>query len=311
MLKKQTTYYEKNYHFLDARYWSILRCINIILLMILVLAASCSDKLEKERKVLASLLGKEITLPGSLDYRIQDIHIDYPMNHADFKIVTYIDSNGCTACRMKLQEWDRYINSVMSLDDVDVAFLMILNTKKPDEISHVLAQYQFNHPVAVDSDNLFFTANTLLSENAYHTLLLDADNKVVAVGNPVMNPKVREVYDRIIKGEDTCEKSNFCLVPVEAIGALNPCDTIVKRFAVHNTSETPLTIQEIVPSCNCLAAVASSSAVVPGSTEFVTVTFTADSVVGPFKRYVDIFYKEKDNPERITLHGFVINKPNY
>ncbi len=33
----------------------------------------------------------------------------------------------------------------------------------------------------------------------------------------------------------------------------------------------------------------------------------SDSVDGPFKRHIDIFYEEKDDPERITLHGFVIN----
>ncbi len=288
-----------------------MRCISIIFLVFLVLTTSCSSGIEKERRILVSLLGQEITLPDSLVYYIGDTPIDYTMDNADFKIVTYIDSKGCTACRMRLQEWDRYINSVMTSDDVDVAFLMILNTKEPDETRRVLAKYQFNHPVAIDYDDAFFTANTLPSENAYHTLLLDTDNKVVAVGNPVINPKVREVYDRIIKGEDACEKSNFCLVPVEAIGALNPGDTIVKRFAVLNTSEAPLTIQETVPSCSCLTAVVSSSAIAPGSTEFVTVTLVGDSVDGPFKRHIDIFYKEKEDPERITLHGFIINKPNY
>ena len=33
------------------------------------------------------------------------------------------------------------------------------------------------------------------------SLLLDKDNKVVAIGNPVHNPKVKELYLKIIQGE--------------------------------------------------------------------------------------------------------------
>ena len=75
----------------------------LIFPLLLFIAASCGEKAEKEKSVLSSLLGREVTLPDSLVCRIQDTEIDYDMGDADFKIITYIDSTYCTTCRMKLR----------------------------------------------------------------------------------------------------------------------------------------------------------------------------------------------------------------
>ncbi len=36
---------------------------------------------------------------------------------------------------------------------------------------------------------------------AFQTFLLDADNRVVALGNPVHNPEVKSLYLRLLRGE--------------------------------------------------------------------------------------------------------------
>lgn len=40
----------------------------------------------------------------------------------------------------------------------------------------------------------------------FHTFLLDKDNKVLAIGNPIHNPKVKELYLKIIQGEKVEQK---------------------------------------------------------------------------------------------------------
>ena len=37
---------------------------------------------------------------------------------------------------------------------------------------------------------------------AFQTFLLDKDNKVLAMGNPILNPKIKELYLKIIRGND-------------------------------------------------------------------------------------------------------------
>ncbi|MDE6588323.1 MAG: DUF1573 domain-containing protein [Paramuribaculum sp.] len=288
-----------------------MRLSSVIMIVGLVMAAaSCSGRVDKEKEVLASLLGREIVIPDSLVCRILDTPIDYDMSNADYTIITYIDSAGCTPCRMKLQLWDSVIDDLTGQTDADLAYLMIVNTENSKEIGVNLQQYDFRHPVMLDKDNLFMQANGLPAEEAYHTLLLDLNNRIVAVGNPVVNPKVREVYRRIISGDNAVEeRPSLSDRHAEALGTVNAGDTITRRFDLRNTTGSLMTIQEMVPSCDCISATISQMALPPDSTSIVTVTLVADTIPGRLSRYVDIFYNETDNPERLTLHGYLINNP--
>lgn len=48
--------------------------------------------------------------------------------------------------------------------------------------------------------------NHFPTDMAFHTFLLDKENKVVAIGNPIHNSKVKELYLKIIQGEKIGEK---------------------------------------------------------------------------------------------------------
>ncbi|MDE7237559.1 MAG: DUF1573 domain-containing protein [Paramuribaculum sp.] len=285
-----------------------MRLSSVIMLICLVIAAaSCSGRVDKEKEVLSSLLGREIVIPDSLVCRILDTPIDYDMSNADYKIITYLDSAGCVPCRMKLPAWNSVINDLMTCDDKEVAFLMILNTRDYDEIGYKIKQDYFRHAVMQDNEGTFMKVNDLPAGEAYHTLLLDLNDKVIAVGNPAVNPKIREVYRRIITGDNATDSPHLCEQPVEALGVIHAGDTITRRFTLHNSTDSTLTIQEIVPSCDCVSAVSSSTVIPPDSTSVITMTLAVDSIPGSTRRYVDVYYNEKDNPERIALHGYIVN----
>ena len=286
-----------------------MRHSSVIMLIGLVLAAvSCTGRVNKEKEVLSSLLGREITIPDSLECRILDTPIDYDLNDADYKIICYIDSAGCVPCRMKMPVWNDLVNEFKSTQGVEVDFLMIVNSSPEEEIVFNIERDRFLHPVAFDCNGLFDSINRLPAGEDYHTLLLDLNNNVVCVGNPIFNPKVRELYRRIITGDKTTESPHLCLQPVVALGAIEAGDTIVRRFTLRNSSDSTLTIQEIVPSCDCVSATSTSAVIPPDSTAVVTVTLAVDSIQGSTRRYVDVYYNEKGNPERLTLHGFIINQ---
>lgn len=279
-------------------------------ILAIALFSSCSGRPDnREREILASLLGREIVVPDSLECRIQDTPISYDMSAADFKIITYIDSAGCTPCKMKLPLWDRFINELKKLDDVSVDFLMILNSEPGREIETNIKGNLFQHPVSFDAAGTYDAVNSLPAGNAYHTLLLDADNRVICAGNPVINPKVRELYLNQILGDQPSESPDLCGTPAYALGIVAPGDTIVRQFSLFNKGDEPVTIQELVPSCYCVSATATADTIGPGCETVITATLVPDIVAGQFSRYIDVFYNEKDYPERLTLHGFIIDKP--
>ena len=59
----------------------------------------------------------------------------------------------------------------------------------------------FDYPVCIDEKDSINKLNHFPVEMRFQTLLLDKENKVLAIGNPVQNPKIKELYLKIISGE--------------------------------------------------------------------------------------------------------------
>lgn len=206
---------------------------------------------------------------------------------------------------MKLQEWDRYMNSLMSIEDCDISFAMIVNNRDLAEIDKWVESYQFKYPIILDSTGEFLKCNALPENEMYHTLLLDGNNKILAAGNPIVNPKIRSVYYQTMLGKDSEESIAYDRQSAIAMGIVNRGDTVEHAFTIVNPTENILTIQEIVPSCNCLIAQSSSDTISAGASTYVNVKFSTASDSGFFRRHVDIIYNENEKPERLTLHGYI------
>lgn len=287
-----------------------MRTLCFIIILIPIISTSCSNRLDKESRLLSELLNREIAIPESLMCHIGSSTMLYDMKYADYKIVTYIDSNGCTPCHMKLKKWDSLINEFMKTDNNDIAFLMIINSQEFGEIDSIIREEEFNYPVMYDNDGIFFKKNKLPAEHSYHTFLLDINNRIIAVGNPAANPKIKDLYHGIIFDGSEKDTPIFCNKPGEALGVLKMNDTIRKYLTLHNSTKRELSIQEIVPSCDCIQASISSKIIPIDSISLVTISLFIDSISGPFRRHVDIYYNEYDNPERITFNGFVMDQSN-
>lgn len=53
----------------------------------------------------------------------------------------------------------------------------------------------------MDSANSFERNISLFQKSEFQTLLLDRNNRIVAIGNPVHNPKIKDLYLKIIQGK--------------------------------------------------------------------------------------------------------------
>lgn len=279
--------------------------------LILLIITSCSGSNKEQQDIIAEWVGREIVIPEGLEFQVGNIPVDYDFDAADFKIVTYVDSAGCTNCRMKLKDWEKVIDGFKSSPDVDVSFLMIVDSDKREEIERIVKDNDFHHPVSIDSAGLFRKANPLPSKPEHQTFLLDADNKVIALGNPVYNPKIRELYARLIFDSTDDEKiledveEQICKNPVRGIGVVSKGDTINKRFRFLNDTESDLTLQEITPSCHCVSAKVDWKVLKSGEYADIEISYVADTISQQFYRYADIWFKERQNPERLVLHGFI------
>lgn len=80
-------------------------------------------------------------------------------------------------------------------------------------------------------------------------------------------------------------------------------EAVTKSFYLNVGDSAEYTVQAVVPSCDCVV-VSVGSASDAGAFK-VDLTYTADSVPGAFSRYADVFFNEKDTPERLVVYGFI------
>ena len=144
----------------------------------------------------------------------------------------------------------------------------------------------------------------------FQTFLLDKDNKVLAIGNPVLNPAVKELYLKIIQGkplqDDSKDKQVMTTVSLEAT-ALSMGDFARQEerqgtFRLKNTGEKPLVIQDVVTSCGCLTVDYPQEPVQSGKETVIGVTYKADSP-GYFNKVMTVYCNVEDSPIKLRVSG--------
>ena len=160
------------------------------LYLILLLSYLCSCQESREEAMLRLVNewnGKEVKFPSRSVFTIQGKDtVDFEFQDADYKVVTYIDSVGCTSCKLQLPRWKELMAEVDSLTDGNVSFLFYFHPKDVRELRYLTRRDGFTYPVCFDKEDELNRLNHFPTDMLFQTFLLDKDNKVVAMGNPVL-----------------------------------------------------------------------------------------------------------------------------
>ena len=141
----------------------------------------------------------------------------------------------------------------------------------------------------------------------FQTFLLDKENKVVALGNPVLNPKVKELYLKLIAGNEGI-KSSVTQTQVSVsqsmvdFGKFPMQEKKEHRFALTNTGSNVLVVQDVITSCRCTKAEYSKEPVRPGGALEVKVIYEADEP-GRFNKSVTVYCNAEKSPLQLTIKG--------
>jgi hypothetical protein len=133
----------------------------------------------------------------------------------DFKILIYLDSTGCSSCRLNLFEWKQLVEEADSLFHGKVGFLLFFQQKNEKEMSYLFAFNRFDYPVFMDIKGTINCLNRFPKAMEYQCFLLDSDNKVLMIGNPVLNPKIWELYKTKIANGKKTDPETLTTVPVD------------------------------------------------------------------------------------------------
>ena len=281
----------------------------ILGLCVCLLMVSCS-KSDKERlsRLVKEWEGKEILFPAHSTFTIQGKDtVDFDFKDAEYKVVMYIDSVGCTDCKLQLPRWKELMTEVDSLTGGSVPFLFYFHPKDLRELRFLTRRDAFAYPICFDEKDEFNCLNHFPSEMMFQTFLLDKGNKVIALGNPVLSPKVKELYLNLISGEgktQSHETLTTVSVSVTALdfGSFPMLEKQEGRFVLTNTGSNLLVIQDITTSCGCTKVTYSKEPVRSGGTLEVKVTYKAEQAEH-FNKTVTVYCNTKDSPLRLTVKG--------
>ena len=142
------------------------------LTLLLALAACRSDK-DRMAEIVDEWLGKEIVFPEVMTDFMTGDTID--LSDADFTIFTYVDSVGCTECKMKLPLWQEFLNSLDSIANSDVRFVMVVDRTNRQDLNYLTKRYGFDHPIFLDEDRRMLDVYTFPDKVTLQTYLLNKD----------------------------------------------------------------------------------------------------------------------------------------
>ena len=271
--------------------------------------ASCAES-DKERlsRLVSEWERKEILFPAHSTFTIQGKDtVDFNFKDADYKIVTYVDSAGCTSCKLQLHRWKQLIAEVDSLTDGGVPFLFYFHPKDRKELRNLTRREGFIYPVCFDEKDDFNRLNRFPNEMMFQTFLLDKENKVVALGNPVLSPKVKELYLKLITGNQESKQTEIITqVSVNQteidFGSFPKEEKQERSFVLTNAGKSLFVVHDVVTSCGCTKVEYSKQPVRPGEMLELKVIYEAEEA-GYFNKTIKVYCNAENSPLRLKVKG--------
>ena len=282
-----------------------------LLLFLLLGLVSCkkeSNRAEAE-KMVAEWVGKTISFPADIECSYMGKDTVCPDINTPYKVLVYIDSTGCTSCKLQMYKWNTLIKQAEDSMPGKISFRFYFQPKDEKELQFLLKKDSFTHPVYMDKDNKINEANKFPANMDYQCFLLDKEDKVVMIGNPMLNPKIWELYKQTIVGEASVTNSNpLTTIEVEQteieLKNLKAGEEATAVFILKNTGEKPLLVKDISTSCGCTVPQWEKKPIIPGQKTEIKVKVTPDNS-GYFRKTVTVFCNTKEGSTQLTVKSMI------
>ena len=269
---------------------------------------SCKDRRDDITQLVNKWEDKEIVFPAHSIFTVQGRDtVSFSFSDANYKIVSYIDSVGCTGCKLHLPRWRGFMYEVDTLMNASVPFVFYFHPKNIEDLRYIIRRDTFTHPVCLDVSDKFNILNHFPSEKAFQTFLLNKKNKIIAIGNPILNPKVKELYLKILAGNiSKTTTTSMTEVAIDNLkldfGSFIHSEIQERSFVLTNIGEAPLIVQDITTSCGCMKTRYVKKPIPPGEKLEITVIYEAEQAEY-FNKTIAIHCNIKSSPIILRIVG--------
>lgn len=259
-----------------------MRPLDLIILLLTIFLSACQDK---QKEIITLLVkewqGKQILFPENMVFtRFASDTTNFVIPTSDYKVLVFVDSIGCTSCKLQLSRWKEFIRYTDSISQKNIPFLFFFQFDDQWEIHSLLIRENFDKPICLDRSDSLNQLNHFPKDIRFQVFLLDKNNKVVVIGNPVHNPNVKELYLEEISRKQPVspiqttvkvEKESLLL---ETIPLGKSKDTL---FTLVNTGDQPLVIIDVTTTCGCAQTLFDKHPVQPGESLHIKVGVTPEN----------------------------------
>ena len=287
----------------------------LLIILTISMCLSCRQNTAKDRMLnfVRGWEGKEIIYPSLPFFTIygEDTLMNYVKTGAKYSIVSYIDSLGCFSCKLQAKEWKDFIKRIDSISNFNIPVNIFVHNGNREDIISILKKENFDIPICLDFQDSLRILNDFPDNIAFRTFLLDSRNKVIAIGNPIFNPKVKELYLKIIRGEEVGVENNTKVVKTKldidhisvSLGSFDWKEEQKTTFVIKNTGDRLLVIEGVNTSCGCTTVTYSKEPVQPGKEIVLEVSYKAE-YPGHFNKTVTVYCNAETSPLVLQINGY-------
>ncbi len=176
------------------------------LLLALLLALSCDDESSHTRQQLERMLNSHIEVPFNDLITWENNDATPCADTAEYTLVVYMDSFACTSCMIRsMHLWNHFMDQIQQAERrVNTVFIMsVPESQELGELKLSFLESGLKHNILIDTASHFLQINPQIpAYPLFHTFLMNKNDSVVLVGDPLRNRKIKEMMFEIVGIED-------------------------------------------------------------------------------------------------------------
>lgn len=170
------------------------------LFILLFFLNSCTQRKSDVSDAVEILMQSNVVCPWDSMVGIKkDSFLSY-----DYTYIVYSDSSECSECVIKNKfYWESLVDSArIRKKNLNIVFIFEPKTSDMEAFLYRAKLMDVSCPIYVDTTKIFRRNNPQINDlSATHVFLINSNNNVVLVGNPLFNPKIEEMLLKIFEGK--------------------------------------------------------------------------------------------------------------
>ena len=282
----------------------------LLLTVCLFFITSCNESKEQQlMRTLKEWEQKEILFPLDIKLStVKDGETKFTFPVSNYKVLIYVDSIGGISCKLKMDKWLEFMSQINSVSSDTVPFLFFFHPRSEQEIRALLKVHKIDFPFCIDMNDKMNKLNNFPDDLTLQTFLLDKNNRVKIVGNPIYNLKLKKLYLRTVAGREVKDEYNIkqtkisCSTKEINMGHFYYQQQQQRELVIRNIGQVPLVINDIITSCGCTTVDYPKEPILPGKDAILCVNYQAEQPEH-FNKTISIYCNVASSPVIVRLKG--------